>query len=378
VSSVPVITSTPPMGHLRQYFVDLTSTRWKRDCMGLVKVSHTLANVVIIASTDPGLAACESGAGAVGPAAQHMLTELLHGCVDCTTPSGEQVRVRAGVMTVQLEPSPLSPPAPSSSPSASITLPLPSQSGLLEMEKSRAISLLSEHDKIGLDACHLVQVQFMSGERPQSPPPLFIQLAHGEKNHASPLEYLLLKETNLSTIVMCGNVLSLSNLSYFENILSQYPKFLLLVDCFGSVEKPISDRNGEWNHFPCDDEVCHVVQCLVSKGHVARLILSCSVTSKLKLSNYGGAGYNHIEQSVIPRLLRHNISSEHIHRLTVTNLTTLVTWYVPPPEIAPEKETFRCYICDKESTFGEHYEKFEFLYCTSICLREHAKRKWAK
>ena len=350
-------------------FVDITSAHQKRDCMSLLKVSQTVRNIIIIAATGPDLTPHASAPRSVGMAAQHMLTELLHG-VDCTNAVGissskrvgnDEVKVRAGVMAVQIQP-------------VSNSL-----QNVAEENCQSSSSLLLERDRMALDACSLVQVQFRSGERVQPPPPLFIQMMTlGDQTHSSPLLYLHDKGVDLSSIAMCGNELSLANVSYFESLLRRFPGFMLLLDCFGSVEKPVSDNIGEYNNHPCDEEICQAIKYLISTGYVNRLIITSSVTSKLNLINYGGAGYYHIQRSVIPRLLRRDISAEHIHQLTVSNLSTFVTWYIPPPEIPVERETFQCFICDKKSCFGEHYEKFEFLYCTSKCLREHAKRKWAK
>jgi hypothetical protein len=276
-------------------------------------------------------------------------------------------------MTVQLESSSSSPASTALSSSS------PSQTD------HNYISLLSTLEKNALDACCLVQHQFISAKPARPPPPLFLQLsgAHAARGEAA-LDSVQTKGLDLCSVAMCKTVLSMTNATYFENLLCRYPKFVLVVDCFGSVEKPRgverqSDGDPSYRAFPpCDEEICEAVKYLTSRGFTSRLIISSSVTSKLNMKKYGGAGYYHVQMSTTHRLARHGISADCVQQMTCSNLISFVTWHIPPPALKVEAETFRCFVCGAESTFGEHYEKFEFLYCTSKCLREHAKRKFAK
>ena len=329
------------MGNAKALFVDMTSAEQKRNCAGLFELQNVLPNVTVIAATGPDLKLVESGS--IDSAAHNMIIDLIHG-MDCVTSTGDNIKTFAGIVTVSID------------------------------------SLTTGYCMRALDACLLLQTKIQSNFQVLQPPPLFIRLGKLENDfYTSILDYLESKASILSTIVLCCNVLSLSRLSYFENMLSKYPSFLLLVDCFGHVEKGnfVHNNNDNLTH-PCDEEVCAVIRQLISKGFSDRLILTASVNSKLNLLSCGGAGYSHILKSVIPRLRKSDIRMDIIRRITVTNMISLMKWYVPP-EVKPiAREGFQCFVCGKSTEYGDHYEKFEFLYCTSTCLREHAKKKWAK
>jgi phosphotriesterase-related protein len=63
---------------------------------------------------------------------------------------------------------------------------------------------------------------------------------------------------------------------------------------------------------------------LVGSGYEKRILISQDVCFKTDLVAYGGWGYAHILNNVVPMMIRHNISRESIHTLMVGNPADLL------------------------------------------------------
>lgn len=70
---------------------------------------------------------------------------------------------------------------------------------------------------------------------------------------------------------------------------------------------------------PSDDAVAGAIGRLIEAGFGDRILLSQDVFLKIMLSRYGGNGYAFVLRHFVPRLRRHGIAEEAIHRMLVDN-----------------------------------------------------------
>ena len=83
--------------------------------------------------------------------------------------------------------------------------------------------------------------------------------------------------------------------------------------------------------------------------------------------------------SMIPRLrLAPEISEEDIRSMASTTALSLLRWYEPPELVQVEPEKMQCYLCGAWFIHGNHYEKYQFLYCSSKCLSQHRKDNYKR
>jgi phosphotriesterase-related protein len=58
---------------------------------------------------------------------------------------------------------------------------------------------------------------------------------------------------------------------------------------------------------------------LISNGYVKHILLSHDLCWKTRWVRYGGLGYGHILNNIVPRMRRKGISEDHIHAMLVEN-----------------------------------------------------------
>lgn len=248
--------------------------------------------------------------------------------------------------------------------------PIRVKAGAIALEVYGSDILLSDDLKAlrAVGSSHTIMIS-----RHGSAPPTCIEMQPFATNHEQVLDVLTQAGAVQSRIVLCRNVLSLTRVEYFDQLLQTYSNMLLCIDSFGTVETPPVGPM-----FPNDAEIIQALQILLDRGWVDRIIVSVHVRYKMDLCAYGGSGYAHLERSVIPRMRHMNISEDQILAITSINASRLIAWYSPPPPKAVELEMMPCFICGTRFVLGEHYEKFSFVYCSSKCLQAHRKLNWAK
>ena len=70
---------------------------------------------------------------------------------------------------------------------------------------------------------------------------------------------------------------------------------------------------------PSDEEAARAIARLVETGHADRILLSHDVFLKMMLTRYGGNGYAYILRHFLPRLKRHGLDDQLLHRLMRDN-----------------------------------------------------------
>ena len=145
------------------------------------------------------------------------------------------------------------------------------------------------------------------------------------------------------------------------------------IDGFG-VSAVTSPTSGE--SFPSDSCLALSIDLICQRGLHSQLIVSTNVHSKLFLRKFGGPGYQWMDESVVPRLQKYPHAKYYLASLLCTNAKSLLEWRQQEIVEARPPETLPCYICKKEFLPGDHFTKFNFVYCSSSCLNSHRKRNW--
>ena len=67
------------------------------------------------------------------------------------------------------------------------------------------------------------------------------------------------------------------------------------------------------------------IQYLIENGFSKRIVTGQDVFCKSRLTKYGGHGYHHIMENIIPRMIEKNISKTDIQDIIVNNPTEILT-----------------------------------------------------
>jgi phosphotriesterase-related protein len=70
---------------------------------------------------------------------------------------------------------------------------------------------------------------------------------------------------------------------------------------------------------PRDPERLNQIIQLIGEGHINQILISQDVYSKIDLAYFGGGGYAHILNNIVPLMRQKGVAEEHIHTLTVDN-----------------------------------------------------------
>ena len=78
-------------------------------------------------------------------------------------------------------------------------------------------------------------------------------------------------------------------------------------------------RNSGYGLFVRDTERVEFMKKLIARGYLNRILLSCDVCLKTTLVEYGGWGYAHLLENVVPMMEDAGITREQIDTMLVTN-----------------------------------------------------------
>ena len=74
-----------------------------------------------------------------------------------------------------------------------------------------------------------------------------------------------------------------------------------------------------------DGQRLDYVQLLLEHGHQDRIVLAQDVFSKARTFTYGGYGYGHLIENIVPRMRVRGIQENHIHQIFVENPARILT-----------------------------------------------------
>ena len=94
-------------------------------------------------------------------------------------------------------------------------------------------------------------------------------------------------------------------------------------DLFGweSSNYPLSEVD-----MPNDAQRIGCVQRLIEAGYVDRIVLAQDVCFKHRLTRYGGDGYHHILEHIVPRMRQKGISQDDIDTMITANPARVLTF----------------------------------------------------
>ena len=135
----------------------------------------------------------------------------------------------------------------------------------------------------------------------------------------------ILHETgaDLSRVIFSHQDLSSLDPEYEERMLGR--GITLEVDCFGL--EMTSDAYGGWD-FPADRDRIAGVAGLIERGWADQVLISTDICMKFQLRAYGGHGFGHILDTVVPRMRKAGIPDTALDRILVENTKRLLTMEV--------------------------------------------------
>ncbi len=77
---------------------------------------------------------------------------------------------------------------------------------------------------------------------------------------------------------------------------------------------------------PSDNERIWALKEQIRRGHLEHILISQDVCFKILLTKWGGHGYAHILQNIVPRLRQEGLTEEQIHTILVENPRRVLSW----------------------------------------------------
>jgi len=65
---------------------------------------------------------------------------------------------------------------------------------------------------------------------------------------------------------------------------------------------------------------------LINEGYEDRIIISHDIHTKHRLTKFGGHGFSHILENIVPKMISRGISAETVHKILVTNPSEWLTF----------------------------------------------------
>ena len=128
---------------------------------------------------------------------------------------------------------------------------------------------------------------------------------------------------DLSRVILSHQDLSSQDPEYEERMLSR--GITLELDCFGL--EMTSDAYGGWD-FPADRDRIAGVAALVERGWADQVLISTDICMKFQLRAYGGHGFGHILDTVVPRMRTAGIPDTALDKILIQNMKRLLTMEV--------------------------------------------------
>jgi len=103
-------------------------------------------------------------------------------------------------------------------------------------------------------------------------------------------------------------------------------------DCLGREYWTDELGHRPWGH---DSWRVRFISELVARGYGSRLLLSQDIALKFDLCQFGGVGYAHVPNVIVPMLRRHRVSDQDIRRMLVDNPREVLTIDVDGEKLVP-------------------------------------------
>jgi phosphotriesterase-related protein len=77
---------------------------------------------------------------------------------------------------------------------------------------------------------------------------------------------------------------------------------------------------------PSDNERVETIKEQIKRGNLEHILVSHDNCMKIKLTRWGGHGYAHILENIVPRLLCEGVTPEQIETILVENPKSFLGW----------------------------------------------------
>lgn len=149
-------------------------------------------------------------------------------------------------------------------------------------------------------------------------------LIHPGRNQNAPGEILDVLDSagaDIQRVVMGHLERTVSNVDVLLGIADR--GCYLEYDLFGweSSNYPLSEID-----MPNDAQRIEYIETLIDSGYLDRIVLAQDVCFKHRLTKYGGDGYHHILEHIVPRMREKNISEKQIETMLVSNPARILTF----------------------------------------------------
>jgi phosphotriesterase-related protein len=120
-------------------------------------------------------------------------------------------------------------------------------------------------------------------------------------------------------------------ISHIDRTIFDEPRLLRLADSGVVIE---FDLFGQENAFyawadidmPNDAQRLRMIRALIARGHLERVVISHDICYQTRLSRFGGHGYGHIFENVVPMMRARGFSEAEIEAILVGNPRRLLTF----------------------------------------------------
>ena len=75
-----------------------------------------------------------------------------------------------------------------------------------------------------------------------------------------------------------------------------------------------------------DGQRLDYVELLIEDGHLEKIVLAQDVFSKARTSTYGGYGYGHLIENIVPRMRDRGIPEEQVRQVMINNPARILTF----------------------------------------------------
>jgi phosphotriesterase-related protein len=146
------------------------------------------------------------------------------------------------------------------------------------------------------------------------------------------LDVLEQEGANLSRVIICHMDGRDMDLDYHRAVMQRGA--MIEYDFFGVrwTNDDLRDREQEgrfWPPPPSDHQRVGAIATLIGEGYREQILLSQDTATKAQLVTYGGWGYAHILENIVPMTRWHGITADDIEVLLQRNPQRLLAWTEP-------------------------------------------------
>jgi phosphotriesterase-related protein len=130
-------------------------------------------------------------------------------------------------------------------------------------------------------------------------------------------QYLIDGNVDPSQIVIC-HIDASFDLEYLRELLKM--DVCVEFDNFGKEFEPdASDESFAGGRFASDKDRIRVIKKCIDWGYISQILITNDICLKCMLHKYGGAGYSHIQDNVVPTMRDQGITEFDINQLLIEN-----------------------------------------------------------